>query len=118
MAKEGSCSESDTQEATLVANANDADPIQVPLTVTFITDSIRSLASITYVEEFADTSYTFGLAVVNCFSTLAHTQTVLPNIGESLNLVRKGVSESKAVGQGHTLCCTHISLMFVHLFHC
>jgi len=56
--------------------------------------------------------------MVELFSNLAHTQTVLPSSGGSLNLVRKGVAENITVGQGRTLCCSHISLMFVHLFQC
>ena len=116
--KEGSCSETDPPEVALVANVNEAEPTEDPLTVTDITDSIRLLVSITDVEEFADKSYTFGLDVVDCFSTSTQTQTALPNIGGFVNFVRKGVSESKSGGQGNTLCCSHISLMFVHLFHC
>ena len=52
------------------------------------------------------------------FSTSLQIDSVLPNIEEFVNLVRKGVFESKAVGQGLTLCCTHISLIYVHFFHC
>ena len=37
---------------------------------------------------------------------------------ECLNLLRKGTFESAAVGQGTTLCCTHISLLYVHFFYC
>ena len=67
--KEGSCSESDTPEVALVANVNEAEPPEDPLTVTDITDSIRLLVSITDVEEFADKSYYFGLAVVDFSQT-------------------------------------------------
>ena len=66
---DGLCSKTDSSVIALLANANEAEPTEDPLTVTDITDSIRLLVSITDVEEFADTSYTFGLAVVNCFST-------------------------------------------------
>ena len=76
-----------------------------------VTDSISLLLSIQDDKEFAEQSHHFGLAMVELFSNLAHMQTVLPSIGESLNLVRKGVAKNETVGQGRTLCCSHISLM-------
>jgi hypothetical protein len=44
--------------------------------------------------------------------------TIVPDMEECLNLLRKGSFESKVVGQGMTLCCTHISLMYAHFFYC
>ena len=82
----------------MVANANEAEPPEDPLTVTQISDNIRSLASITDDEEFADKCHHFGLAVVELFATSLQTDIVLPNMEEFVNLVRKGVFESKAVG--------------------
>jgi len=116
--KEGSCSESDSPEVPLVANANEGEPTDIFLTVTEMTDTICSLVSITDDQEFADKFEQFGYAVVDLFSTSLQMDIVLPNIEEFVNLVRKGVFESKAVGQGMTLCCTHIYLMYVHFFHC
>ena len=81
--------------------------------------TIRSLVSITDdTKEFADKSVHFGHAVVELFATSLQMDIVLPNIEECLNLVRKGTFESESVGQGRTLCFTHISLMYVHFFYC
>ena len=97
-----------------------ANPKQVrPLTAMEIIEHIRSLASIRDdSEEFANQYVHFGHAVVDFFATSLQMDTVLPNIKECLNLVQKGAFESEAVGQGMTLCCTHISLMYAHLFYC
>ena len=52
--KEGSCSETDPPEVALVANANEAEPTDIFLSVTEMTDTIRSLVSIRNEQEFAD----------------------------------------------------------------
>ena len=73
------------------SNANEAERRWDPLTVTEITDNIRSLASITDdTEEFADQSVHFGHAVVELFANSVQMDIVLPNIEECLNLVQKG----------------------------
>ena len=80
-----------------------------PLTATEIIDHIHSLSNIREdTEEFANNCEHFGHAL----------DTVLPDMEECLNLLWKGTFESEAVGQGMTLCCTHISLMYAHFFYC
>ena len=113
--KEGSCSETDSPEVALVAN-----PKQVrPLTAMEIIEQVRSLASIGGdVEKFANNCELFGHALVDRFATPEQMDTIVPEMEECLNLLRKGSFESKLVGQGMTLSCTHISLMYAHLFYC
>jgi len=113
--KEGSCSEADSPEVALVAN-----PKQVrPLTAMEIIEQVRSLASIGGdVEKFANNCELFGHALVDRFATPEQMDTIVPEMEECLNLLRKGSFESKLVGQGMTLSCTHISLMYAHLFYC
>ena len=117
--KDGLCSKTDPSVIALVANANEAGRRWDPLTATEIIDGIRSLASIRAdTEDFANKCEHFGFAVIELFSTSVQMDTVLPNMEECLNLLRKGRFESEAVGQGMTLCCTHISLMYAHFFYC
>ena len=113
--KEGLCSETDPPEVALVANPKQTGP----LTATEIIYHIRSLASIRDDDqEFANNCEHFGHAVVDLFATSEQIDTIVPDMEECLNLLRKGSFESKVVGQGMTLCCTHISLMYAHFFYC
>ena len=113
--KEGSCSETDPPEVALVANPKQAGP----LTATEIIDHIRSLSNMREdADEFANNCEYFGHALVDLFATSEQMDTIVPDMEECLNLLRKGTFESEAVGQGMTLCCTHISLMYAHFFYC
>jgi len=84
-----------------------------------IIEQVRSLASIEGdVDKFANNCELFGHALVDRFATPEQMDTIVPEMEACLNLLRKGSFESKAVGQGMTLSCTHISLTYAHLFYC
>ena len=92
--KEGSCSETDPPEVALVANPK---PVR-PLTAMEIIEHIQSLASIRDDDqEFANNCEHFGHAVVDLFATSEQMDTIVPDMEECLNLLRRGSFESKVV---------------------
>ena len=84
----------------------------------FVIDAINSLSSITDTELFIHQAAEVGKNIVDIVCCKEKMQPLLPGLTETLNLLRKGLSENTRVGQQKASCCTHISLMFVHLFHC
>ena len=93
--KEGSCSGTDPPEVALVANPKQAGP----LTATEIIYHIRSLSNMREdADEFANNCEHFGHVLVDLFATSEQMDTILPDMEECLNLLRKGTFESKVVG--------------------
>ena len=84
----------------------------------FVIDAINSLSSITDTELFIHQAAEVGKNLVDIVCCKEKTQPLLPGLTETLNLLRKGLYENPRVGQQKASYCTHISLMFVHLFHC
>ena len=67
---------------------------------------------------FNNKAYELQGFVCNEFVDLGDTQNLLKEIKEGMKEVRVGSNENKAVGQGKVTCCTHVSLMFIHLIRC
>jgi len=84
----------------------------------FVIYAINSLSSITDAELFIHQAAEVGKNIVDIVCCKEKMQPHLPGLPETLNLLRKGLCENPRVGQQKASCCTHISLTFVHLFHC